>query len=53
MTTYLKILIFLLFAVALALPVWTTTTVEGQSATEAHCFRGWMASRRVLRRSAQ
>jgi len=35
MTTYLKILIFLLFAIAIALPVWTTTTVEGQSATEA------------------
>jgi CxxC motif-containing protein (DUF1111 family) len=35
MTTYLKILIFLLFAIALALPVWTTTTVEGQSASEA------------------
>jgi hypothetical protein len=35
MTTYLKILIFFLFAVALALPLWTSTTVEGQSATEA------------------
>jgi len=35
MSTYLKILIFLLFAVALALPLWTTTTVESQSATEA------------------
>ena len=35
MTTYLKLLIFFLFAVALALPLWTSTTVEGQSATEA------------------
>jgi CxxC motif-containing protein (DUF1111 family) len=35
MITYLKILIFFLFAVALALPLWTSTTVEGQSATEA------------------
>ena len=35
MTTYLKILIFFLFAVALALPLWTSRTVEGQSATEA------------------
>lgn len=35
MTTYLKILIFFLFAVALALPLWTSPTVEGQSATEA------------------
>src|SRR5437773_11848242 len=35
MTTYLKILIFFLFAVALALPIWTSRTVEGQSATEA------------------
>ncbi|HYW72848.1 MAG TPA: di-heme oxidoredictase family protein [Pyrinomonadaceae bacterium] len=35
MTTYLKLLIFLLFTVALALPLWTSRTVEGQSATEA------------------
>ena len=35
MATYLKILIFLLFAVALALPLWTTPTVESQAATEA------------------
>src|SRR6266576_4027309 len=35
MTTYLKILIVFLFAVALALPLWSSTTVEGQSATEA------------------
>jgi len=35
MTTYLKLLIFFLFAVALALPLWTSTTVEGQNATEA------------------
>ena len=35
MTTYLKILIFFLFAVALALPLWTSPTVEGQAATEA------------------
>src|ERR1041384_4751328 len=35
MSTYLKILIFFLFAVALALPVWSARTVESQSATEA------------------
>ena len=35
MTTYLKILIFFLFAVALAVPLWTSPTVEGQGATEA------------------
>jgi len=35
MTTYPKILIFLLFAIAIALPVWATTTAEGQSASEA------------------
>src|SRR5437660_4539751 len=35
MTTYLKILIFFLFAVALALPVWSARPVESQSATEA------------------
>lgn len=35
MTRYLRILIFLLFAVALALPIWTARTVEGQAATEA------------------
>jgi CxxC motif-containing protein (DUF1111 family) len=35
MTTYLKILIFFLFAVALAVPLWTSPTVEGQAATEA------------------
>jgi CxxC motif-containing protein (DUF1111 family) len=35
MTTYLKILIVFLFAVALAVPLWTSTTVESQSATEA------------------
>jgi CxxC motif-containing protein (DUF1111 family) len=31
----LKLLAFLLFAVALALPIWTSVSVEGQSATEA------------------
>jgi CxxC motif-containing protein (DUF1111 family) len=35
MSTYLKILIFFLFAIALALPLWTSRTVEGQSASEA------------------
>ena len=35
MTTYLKILIFFLFAVALALPAWSARTVESQAATEA------------------
>ena len=31
----LKLLALLLFAVALALPIWTSVSVEGQSATEA------------------
>src|SRR3989440_2783123 len=35
MVNYLRILIFLLFAVALVLPIWASRTVEGQSATEA------------------
>jgi CxxC motif-containing protein (DUF1111 family) len=35
MVNYLRVLIFVLFAVALALPIWASRTVEGQSATEA------------------
>src|SRR5215813_8531014 len=35
MINNLRILIFLLFAGALALPIWTSRTVEGQGATEA------------------
>ncbi|MFN2577310.1 MAG: di-heme oxidoredictase family protein [Pyrinomonadaceae bacterium] len=35
MVNYLRVLIFLLFAVALALPIWASRTVEGQAATEA------------------
>src|SRR6476646_1353394 len=35
MTTYLKIPIFFLFAIALALPIWSARTVESQAATEA------------------
>ena len=35
MSTYLKILIFFLFAIALALPLWTSRTVESQSISEA------------------
>src|SRR5437762_7527307 len=35
MTTYLKILIFFLFTVALALPVWSARPVASQAATEA------------------
>src|SRR2546421_8760355 len=35
MVNYLRILIFLLFAVALVLPIWASRTVEGQSAGEA------------------
>jgi CxxC motif-containing protein (DUF1111 family) len=31
----LRVLVFLLFAVALALPIWASRTVEGQAATEA------------------
>jgi len=35
MPKFLKVLAFLLFAVSLALPIWTARTVEGQGATEA------------------
>src|SRR5713226_1071185 len=35
MTKGLRVLVFLLFAVALALPIWSSRTVEGQAATEA------------------
>jgi CxxC motif-containing protein (DUF1111 family) len=35
MSKYLRILVFLLFAVALAVPIWTSRTVEGQAPTEA------------------
>ena len=35
MVNYLRVLIFVLFAVALALPIWASRTVESQSATEA------------------
>src|SRR6266702_1015035 len=35
MVRYLRVLVFLLFATALALPIWRATTVESQSATEA------------------
>ena len=35
MVRYLRVLVFLLFATALALPIWKSTTVESQSATEA------------------
>ena len=35
MVNYLRVLIFLLFAAALALPIWASRTVESQSATEA------------------
>src|SRR5881398_1694265 len=35
MVRYLRVLVFLLFASALALPIWKATTVESQSATEA------------------
>lgn len=35
MVNHLRILIFLLFVAALALPIWQLRTVEGQSATEA------------------
>lgn len=35
MTKFLRVLVFLLFAAALALPIWTSRTVEGQAATEA------------------
>src|SRR5438552_14558436 len=35
MVNYLRVLIFLLFAAALALPIWASRTVESQSATDA------------------
>src|SRR2546426_6270099 len=35
MTRALRVLVFLLFVTALALPIWQSRTVEGQSATEA------------------
>src|SRR3989441_10434017 len=35
MVRFLRVLVFLLFATALALPIWKSTTVESQSATEA------------------
>src|SRR6266852_6600651 len=35
MTKGLRVLVFLLFVTALALPIWTSRTVEGQAATEA------------------
>jgi len=35
MAKFLRVLVFLLFAAALALPIWTSRTVEGQAATEA------------------
>src|SRR5713101_4627609 len=35
MAKFLRVLVFLLFAAALALPIWTSRTVEGQSTSEA------------------
>src|ERR1700730_11957658 len=35
MSKVLRVLVFLLFTTALALPIWTSRTVEGQAATEA------------------
>src|SRR6266481_7758762 len=35
MTTFVRVFVFLLFVTALALPIWTSRTVEGQGATEA------------------
>jgi CxxC motif-containing protein (DUF1111 family) len=35
MAKFLRVLVFLLFAVALAVPIWTSRTVEGQAPTEA------------------
>src|SRR5947207_3025870 len=35
MARFLRVLVFLLFTAALALPIWTSRTVEGQAATEA------------------
>jgi len=35
MTKLVRFLVFLLFVTALALPIWTSRTVEGQAATEA------------------
>lgn len=35
MAKFLRVLVFFLFVAALALPIWTSRTVEGQAATEA------------------
>jgi CxxC motif-containing protein (DUF1111 family) len=35
MAKFLRVLVFLLFVTALALPIWTSRIVEGQAATEA------------------
>src|SRR5260221_6845950 len=35
MASLLRVVAFFLFAMALALPIWTSRTVEGQGATEA------------------
>ena len=35
MAKFLRVLVFLLFAAALALPIWTSRTVQGQGASEA------------------
>ena len=35
MTKFLKVVVFLLFAAALAVPIWSSRTVEGQAASEA------------------
>jgi CxxC motif-containing protein (DUF1111 family) len=35
MAKFFRVLVFLLFATALAVPIWTSRTVEGQAATEA------------------
>src|SRR5260221_12164996 len=35
MARLLRVVAFFLFAMALALPIWTSRTVEGQAATEA------------------
>src|SRR2546426_5071228 len=35
MSKFLRVFVFLLFVAALAVPIWTSRTVEGQAATEA------------------
>ncbi len=39
MTTFVRVFVFLLFVTALALPIWTSRTVEGQAESCAECHQ--------------